>query len=90
MAKAAIRKKPTKAPKLGALPEWDLKDLYPALDSPELKRDLELADSECVAFEQAFKGRLQSMVTGPGAGQALAEAVKRYEALDDRLGRLIS
>jgi len=90
MAKAATRKKPAKAPKFGALPEWDLKDLYPALDSPELKRDLELADSECVTFEQAFKGRLQAMVAGPGAGQALAEAVKRYEALDDRLGRLIS
>jgi oligoendopeptidase F len=94
LAKAATRKKPAKvpksAPKLGVLPEWDLKDLYPGLDSPELKRDLELADSECMAFEQAFKGRLEALAAGAGAGQALAEAVKRYEALDDRLGRLIS
>ena len=78
------------APKLGALPEWDLNDLYPGLDSPELKRDLEKAESECLAFEQAFKGRLQAMAAGADAGKALAEAVKRYEALDDRLGRLIS
>src|ERR1700681_2192889 len=98
MAKAATRKKPAKsakpmtkpASKLGVLPQWDLKDLYPGLDSPEVKRDLELADSECVSFEQAFKGRLQAMAAGAEAGKALAEAVKRYEALEDRLGRLIS
>ena len=39
MPKAA--KKSSKSPKLGALPEWDLDDLYPGLDSPELKWDLE-------------------------------------------------
>src|SRR6202158_280783 len=90
MAKSSTRKTPTKAPKLGALPEWDLKDLYSGLDSPAIKRDLDQADIECLAFEQAFKGRLQAMAAGEGAGLALAEAVKRYEALDDRLGRLIS
>lgn len=94
MAKSSTRKKPTKAPKLatklGALPEWDLKDLYPGLDSPEIKRDLEQADAECVAFEQDFKGRLQALAVGAGAGRALVEAVKRYEALEDKLGRLIS
>ena len=30
------------------------------------------------------------MATGEGGGSALAAAVKRYEAIDDRLGRLIS
>src|ERR1700674_1399986 len=89
MAKSATRKTPNKAPKLGALPEWDLKDLYSGLDSPEIKRDLDRADSECVAFEQAFKGRLQAMAAGEGAGAALAEAVKRYEGLEDRLGRAV-
>src|SRR6185295_7266729 len=39
----AVAKK-TKAPSLGALPEWNLADLYPAMDAPELKRDLERAD----------------------------------------------
>ena len=46
-----------KTSKLGALPEWNLNDLYPGLDSPEIKRDLEQADSDCAAFEQDFKGR---------------------------------
>jgi oligoendopeptidase F len=79
-----------KTAKLGALPEWNLSDLYPGLDSPEIKRDLEQADSDCAAFEQEFKGRLAALATGEGAGGALAAAVKRYESIDDRLGRLIS
>ena len=88
MAKASARKALNKPTKLGDLPEWNLKDLYPGLDSPEVKRDLELADSECAAFEQDFKGRLAALAAGEGG--ALAKAVARYEAIDDRLGRLMS
>ena len=40
------------------LPEWNLADLYPAIDAPEVKRDLERLDEECVAFETAYKGKL--------------------------------
>src|SRR5665811_2537161 len=50
MAKSSPRKRPTKSPKLGALPEWNLDDLYPGLDSPELKWDLENAETRCGAF----------------------------------------
>jgi oligoendopeptidase F len=88
MAKTLSRKKLSKAPRSGDLPEWNLNDLYPGLDSPEVKRDLELADSECAAFEQDFKGRLAALAADGGA--ALAKAVARYEAIDDRLGRLMS
>src|SRR6476646_4621579 len=88
MAKASARKALSKPTKLGDLPEWDLNDLYPGLDSPEVKRDLELADSECAAFEQDFKGRLAALAAGEGG--ALAKAVARYDAIDDRLGRLMS
>src|SRR5215468_3958962 len=90
MAKASARKTLNKPNKLGDLPEWNLKDLYPALDSPEVKRDLDLGDSECATFEQDFKGRLAALAAGEGAGAALAKAIKRYEAIDDRLGRLMS
>ncbi len=90
MPKASSRQKPMKTSKLGALPEWNLTDLYPGLDSPEIKRDLEQADNDCTAFEQEFKGRLVAMTAEEGGGHALAEAVKRYEGIDDRLGRLIS
>ena len=88
MARASARKALNKPAKLGDLPEWNLRDLYPGLDSPEVKRDLELADSECAAFEQDFKGRLAALAAGEGG--ALAKAVARYEAIDDRLGRLMS
>jgi oligoendopeptidase F len=72
------------------LPEWDLADLYPAIDAPEVKRDLDQIDAECLSFEEAYKGRLAEIAQGPDAGRILAEAVKRYEAIDDRIGRLIS
>jgi oligoendopeptidase F len=75
---------------LGKLPEWDLSALYPAIDSPQVKQDLERIDAECAAFEEAYKGNLAEMAGRPAAGAALAEAVKRYEAIDDLIGRLIS
>src|SRR5882672_4049674 len=85
---AKTSKKLKKPSKLGALPEWNLDDLYPGIDSPELKWDLENAENRCAAFEADFKGRLAALAAGPDAGQALAEVVKRYEALDDTLGRI--
>jgi len=90
MPKTAARRKPNKHPKLGALPEWNLSDLYPGIDSPELKRDLAQADTDCALFEEAYKGRLAALAAGEAAGRMLAEAVRQYEAIDDRLGRLIS
>ncbi len=91
-AKKAAKKatKPRGGSRLGQLPEWNLDDLYPGMDSPALKRDLEQSDAECAAFEEAYKGKLQAMATGERAGQVLAEALKRYEAIEDKLGRLIS
>src|SRR5262249_32172731 len=38
--------------------------------------------------EQEYKGRLAAIAERPDAGAVLAAAVKRYEALDDLLGRL--
>ncbi len=75
---------------LGALPEWNLADLYSGLDDPAIKRDLERADVECVAFENAYKGKLGDLARSPEAGAALAEAVRGYEAIDDLMGRLAS
>src|SRR4029078_3206819 len=89
MSKTASRRKSETVSKLGKLPEWDLTDLYPGLDSPQIKSDLEQGDRDCQAFEQRFKARLATLAVGEGAGRALAEAVKQYEAIDDRLRRLI-
>ena len=62
--------------RLGALPEWNLADLYAGIDDPHVKRDLDRADAESIAFEQAYKGKLAALADGPDAGRALAEAVK--------------
>ena len=83
-------KKLKKTAKLGDLPEWNLKDLYPGLDSAEVKWDLENSETRVVEFEAEFKGKLAALATRPDAGQALAAAVKRYEALDETMSRLMS
>ena len=68
----------------GALPEWDLTDLYPAPDAPELKRDLQWAKDEAKAFEADYKGKLEALTK---AGK-LYEAIERSEKLGDVTGRL--
>jgi oligoendopeptidase F len=87
-ARRAAKSSP--AARLGSLPEWNLADLYAGIDDPLVKRDLDRADAESLAFEEAYKGKLAALAEAPGAGAALAEAVKRFEALDDLLGRLTS
>jgi oligoendopeptidase F len=89
--KPRTKSAPTKAAKgsrLGALPEWNLADLYPAIDDPAVARDLARAEADCIAFEEAYKGKLAAMAAAPDAGATLAEALKRYEAIDDLIGRL--
>jgi len=86
MPKRATAAKSTESKRLGALPEWNLADLYPGRDSPSLHHDLERADADCVAFEHDFKGKLADLAqTAPAE---LAAAVKRYEAIEDLMGRL--
>jgi oligoendopeptidase F len=70
------------------LPEWNLDDLYSGLDDPAIKRDLNRTDAECAAFEDAYKGKLATLAAAPDGGAALAAAVRRYEAIDDLMGRL--
>ncbi|MDE2064832.1 MAG: M3 family oligoendopeptidase, partial [Bradyrhizobium sp.] len=72
------------------LPEWNLADLYSGIGAPEVTRDLDTLDRECAAFENDYKGKLAGRTAGEGGGLWLAEAVKRYEAIDDLAGRLSS
>ncbi len=70
------------------LPEWDLSDLYAAMDAPEFADDMNAAMERAREFEERFKGRLAALAQEGGA--ALAEAVIAFERLEDLLGRLIS
>jgi len=75
---------------VGSLPEWDLTALYRDMEDPAIADDLYAAETEALAFDAAYKGRLEDMVRGIGATADLAEAVTRFERLEDRLGRLAS
>src|SRR5882724_7231452 len=87
-AKISAAKTSTANTKAGKLPEWNLTDLYSGIDAPEVTRDLATMDAECVAFETDYKGKLADRTAAEGGGRWLAEAVKRYEAIDDLAGRL--
>jgi len=82
-ARRAAAKNPSKS--LGSLPEWNLADLYPAMDDPAIKRDLDRGETECIEFEKAYKGRLADIAASADAGRALAEAVRRFEGIEDVL-----
>jgi oligoendopeptidase F len=74
----------------GGLPEWNLDDLYPGMDSPQLKADLAKSETESVAFEARFKGQLADLAGRLDGGRKLAEAVVAFEKLEELLGRIIS
>ncbi len=75
---------------LGSLPEWNLTHLYPGMESEAFKNDLAKAEAECKAFAEAYRGKLDNMVRAENAPQALTDVIKRYEALEDLLGRIMS
>ncbi|MGH7044797.1 MAG: M3 family oligoendopeptidase [Stellaceae bacterium] len=70
---------------LGTLPRWDLSDLYPGRDSPELAADLARLADDAEAFRQRYQGRLAEL---PGA--QLGAAVEAYERMQELSGRIAS
>ena len=86
--KAATNKGAAAKAKTGRLPEWNLADLYSGIDAPEVARDLSKMDADCIAFETDYKGKLAEFTAREDGGRWLAEAVRRYEAIDDLAGRL--
>jgi oligoendopeptidase F len=67
------------------LPEWDLTDLFPSPDSPELAKAIGTSRANSKAFETRYQGKLAEL-----DGGALAAAVSAYEALDEELSRVMS
>ncbi len=70
---------------VGALPEWDLSDLYKGTDDPAVASDLDRAAAEARRMKETYQGKLASLA-GNGAG--LAEAIGAYEQLSDLMGKL--
>ncbi|SLN36038.1 Oligoendopeptidase F, plasmid [Aquimixticola soesokkakensis] len=69
----------------GALPDWDLSDLYPAPDAPELKRDLDWLEEACVRFAEDYEGKLAGL-----DGEQMFECILRNEKIDQVAGRIMS
>src|SRR5436309_6199496 len=70
---------------VGPLPEWDLSDLYPGRDSPELQRDLAELAAAATAFQTRYQGRLADF-----SGAELGAAVAEYERMQEVAGRVMS
>ena len=60
----------------------------PASTRRKSRAILQKMDADCVAFETDYKGKLAEHTASEGGGKWLAEAVRRYEAIDDLAGRL--
>src|SRR4030081_1505950 len=86
--KSTAKKPATAKSKPGQLPEWNLADLYSGMGAPEVVRDLDRMDVDCIAFEQDYKGKLAEQTAKESGGAWLAGPVKSYEAIDDIAGRL--
>lgn len=69
----------------GDLPEWDLSDLYPGAEAPELARDLDWLQTACADFARDYEGRLADLDAA-----ALLDCVLRYERIDMIAGRIMS
>jgi oligoendopeptidase F len=70
---------------LGDLPEWDLRDLYPAPDSPEFSADLGRLKQGCQGFAASYEGKLATL---DAAG--LLDCVRSYEQIETTAGRIMS
>ena len=67
------------------LPKWDLSDLYPDLDDPSVEQDFKTAEAEAEQFASDYEGKLVAL-----DAEGLLTAVTRYEAMQERIGRLMS
>jgi len=79
------KSKSSDATSLGALPTWDLGDLYAGPGSTALSADLKQAATEATAFRKRYEGQLAGL-----DGAALGAAIGAYEAIEEVLGRAAS
>ncbi|PJI41452.1 MAG: oligoendopeptidase F [Rhizobium sp.] len=74
---------------LGDLPLWNLTHLYPSQTSEIFLADLQRAETDSLAFEAKWKGKLTEAATTVGE-HGLATALREMDALEDLLGRVAS
>ncbi len=75
---------------LGDLPQWNLDDLYPGMTCDELARDFDQSEKDALKFQESYKGHLEELIKSAGGGAQIAAAIREFEALQEKLGRIIS
>src|SRR5690625_7245800 len=55
---------------------WDLSDLYPAADAPELKRDQKRLRELASRFQESYRGKVKGL-----SPSGLAQALTDYEEI---------
>lgn len=88
MPAASARKKTKpatpKAKKLSkVLPEWDLTDFYPALNAPEVDKDLAALARANARFCKAYQANVSKL-----SGAELAKAIVEFEKIYELMGKL--
>ncbi len=73
------------AGRLGAMPIWDLSDLYPGPNCEAVQRDLACAANETKRIKSIYQGNLAGLAKD---ATSLAEALGAYERLSDTVGKL--
>jgi oligoendopeptidase F len=71
--------------KADSLPAWDLSDLYAAPTDQRITADLAAAEADAKNFGTAHQGKIAGLT-----GAQLASAIATYEAIEERLGRVMS
>ena len=67
------------------LPRWSLTDLYASVSDAKIADDIAFCRAEAEALANSYEGKI---ATSDGA--ALADLIGRYEALSDKIGKLLS
>ena len=75
----------TASDNMGDLPEWNLDDLYPSTDGPEITKDLGWLAEETPSFSADYQGKLVNL----NAAEML-DCVQRYERIQQVAGRVMS
>ena len=73
------------AGELGEMPEWNLADLYPAPDAPEVAADIEQCRAKANALQQTYQGKLADVAQD---GAQLTQAIEDYESISELMSKL--
>ena len=67
------------------LPKWDLKDLYKSKNCKEIRRDLNLLQKGCLAFEKKYLNSIQTL-----NANELFTAISKLEKIDEIMDKILS